>query len=214
MRKLSQEQKFEKAAVIRNQILGMENIFRHSAVLEDFKKPRNLGWSKIKKELQIIFNSSKEISRVEGYDISNISGQEATGSMVVFVNGLPDKNEYRQFKIKTVKQASDVDMLKEVIKRRVKHREWTYPDLMLIDGGKPQLGVVLSVIEYGQKITNTLIAALAKREEELYLPKMASAIKINNLSQSTSSFLKRVRDESHRFARRYHHRLRSKSVFS
>ncbi|MDP3710836.1 MAG: UvrB/UvrC motif-containing protein [bacterium] len=229
IKKLSEDQRFEEAGKIRDQILGIENIFAHRVILREISDRRisrdpssaqsglrmTRGiWPKIEKELQSVFGSSNKISRVEGYDISNISGKEATGSMVVFNNGLSDKKEYRQFKIKTVKQVSDVDMLKEVIKRRANHLEWPNPDLTLIDGGKPQLNAALSVIEYDKNLSNTLIAALAKREEGLFLPKMASAIKINNLSQPTSSFLKRVRDESHRFARRYHHQLRGKSVFS
>ena len=153
--------------------MGIENIFKHRFIFskeaESFSVQGlasaeiNKNWKTVEKELQKILKTDKKISRIEGYDISNISGKEATGSMVVFNHGLPDKKEYRQFRIKKVKQVSDVDMIKEILERRVKHAEWTYPDLILIDGGKPQLSAALSVVEYN-KILQRVFTKLALQD--------------------------------------------------
>lgn len=207
MRQAAKLREFERAAILRDQMLGLENIFSHP-LMPVLRSPR-ASWPKIEKIIQAVTGAKKKISRVEGYDISNISGTAATGSMVVFVNGIPEKSEYRKFKIKTVRQISDVDMLKEVVGRRLAHKEWQYPDLMVIDGGKPQLNVVRSVITSNQLLIIKL-AALAKREEELYIEGRAKPILLSTLPTEAAFFFQRVRDESHRFATRYHHKLREK----
>ncbi len=213
MKKMAQKQEFEYAAILRNQIRGLENIFEHRHTVEMKKAPR-IAWDKVGGNIQKILGVRQKISRVEGYDISNISGAAATGSMVVFVDGIPAKSEYRKFRIKAVHQISDVDMLKEVILRRIVHKEWSYPDFMLIDGGKPQLNAALSQLTtYNLQLT-TRVAALAKREEELYTEGRNRPILLSTLPSETAFFFQRVRDESHRFAKRYHHKLREESFKS
>ena len=96
--------------------------------------------------------------RIEAYDISNIQGKLATGSMVTFVKGKPDKNLYRRFKIKMAGQPNDTAMIKEVLQRRLKHTEWGLPDLILIDGGRAQLNAALST-------TKIPVMALAKKKK-------------------------------------------------
>src|SRR3989338_5253242 len=165
MREASKRREFEKAAKVRDQVLGLENIAGHSVLTNRELMQRPHDWSKIQKNLEIILGI--KVSRAEGYDISNISGTEATGSMVVFTEGRPDKDQYRKFKIGTVAEPNDIAMHKEVIKRRLQHPEWKFPDLMLIDGGKAQLNAALSVVKSsGLRIK---VASLAKREEELYI---------------------------------------------
>jgi len=212
MRHSVKKQNFENAAEIRDQIWGLENIFLHRRFLTlPLQYSAVLKWTKIEKTIKKILGTEESISRVEGYDISNISGTEATGSRVVFIDGKPAKSEYRKFKIKTVNQISDVDMLKEVVSRRVKHNEWPMPDLMLIDGGKPQLNAALAVLKNYQLLVTSnhpAVAALAKREEELYLENRQNPIRLSNLPRQTAFFFQRVRDESHRFAKSYHHKLR------
>ena len=83
-------------------------------------------------ELAKTLNLPKIPQRIEGYDVSNIFGREAVGSMVVFTDGLIDKNQYRKFKIKTVKGADDIASLKEILSRRLNHQEWPYPELILL----------------------------------------------------------------------------------
>lgn len=209
MKAVAKNQEFEKAAKLRDQISGLENIFSHRPFLAgDLKRSHRDHWSKIKKDLKIILDTENDILRIEGYDISNISGQEATGSMVVFIDGKSIKSEYRKFRIKTIKQISDVDMLKEVIGRRLRHQEWPYPDLLLVDGGKAQLNAVLKELRIMNDKLQIRVVALAKREEELYMENKRLPIKLSSLSQNTAFFFQRVRNEAHLFARRYHHKLR------
>ena len=216
MKMAAKNQDFEAAAQKRNQIFGLENIFSHRLFLaSDQKKAPRDYWSKMEKDLRIILNTKNSIARIEGYDISNISGQEATGSVAVFTEGQPAKAEYRKFRIKTIQGISDVDMLKEVIRRRLKHSEWPWPDFMLIDGGRGQLNAAVEILkksDFPREVQLPKVAALAKREEELYLPGRKFPLPLKNLPSALAQLLQRVRDESHRFARAYHHNLR-KALF-
>lgn len=143
--------------------------------------------------------------RIEAYDISNIQGKEATGSMVTFINGRPDKNFYRRFKIKGAAKPNDVGMLKEVLSRRLRHPEWPYPDLILIDGGKAQLNAAKS-------LTKIPAMALAKKENKLYIGGREKPIPLKNLPREIFNLILQLRDEAHRFARAYHHKLRKKGL--
>lgn len=145
--------------------------------------------------------------RIEAYDISNIQGQEATGSMVTFVNGKPDKNFYRRFKIKTVRKPNDVAMVKEVLSRRLNHPEWGLPDLILIDGGKAQLNVV-------KLLTKIPVMALAKKENKLFIENRKKPILVKTLPREIFNLILQLRDEAHRFARKYHHKLREIDLLS
>lgn len=145
---------------------------------------------------------------IEAYDISNIQGQEATGSMVTFINGKPDKNFYRRFKIKGAAKPNDVAMLKEVLSRRLKHKEWPYPDLILIDGGIAQFNC--AKLRLAQRIK---VMSLAKKENKLYIDGQKNPILLSSLPQEFSNLILRARDEAHRFARAYHHYLRNKALF-
>src|SRR3989338_6281479 len=209
MRAAAKKEEFERAAERRMQIEGVENIFLHRAFLNPALAGGRRGhdWQKIERTIQTIFGTRKQIFRIEGYDISNISGSSATGSMIVFTNGVPSKSDYRKFKIKTVHQISDVDMHREVIMRRFNHPEWGAPDLLLIDGGKPQVNAALQALQM-RKVIGILLIGLAKREEELFLPGRKDPIRLDSLPPHTMHFFKHVRDESHRFAKRYHHKLR------
>lgn len=221
MREASRRQNFEHAAAVRNQILGLENIFRHRIDRPLLKLPKfHFGaWKKIERALQLLLQTKRTIRRVEGYDISNISGASAAGSMVVFIDGKPNTDEYRKFKIRTVRGSNDCAMLREVIHRRLTHAEWTYPDIMVIDGGAPQLRAIHLETRAMNHISRTWIIGLAKKrvrsgkEERLVIPDCAAPIPLKRFPIETAHFLMRVRDESHRFAKKYHHALRKK-IFS
>ncbi|MDH4358846.1 MAG: GIY-YIG nuclease family protein [Candidatus Berkelbacteria bacterium] len=143
--------------------------------------------------------------RIEGYDISNISGAFATGSMVVFIDGMSEKSEYRKFKIKWVKGANDVAMMKEVLIRRF-HNDWPHPDLILIDGGRGQVNAAVSVLKnLGLDIP---VIGLAKGPDR----KKDELITSRTLPRQDISLFKEVRDESHRFAKGYYERLHRKSI--
>ena len=210
MREAAKKEEFEHAAELQKQIEGIENIFSHRTFLDPAlaKQRRGHDWQKIERTIQALFGTRRRIRRVEGYDISNISGTAATGSMAVFVDGAPSKNNYRKFKIKTVTGISDVDMHREVLNRRFRHSDgWGTPDLLLIDGGKPQVSAALQALQM-RKVKGILLAGLAKREEELFLPGRRDPIRLDFLPAHTSHFFQHVRDESHRFAKKYHHKLR------
>lgn len=154
-------------------------------------------------------------SRIEAYDISNTQGTEAVGSMVVFVDGLPEKSEYRKFKIRTLDHPDDYGMMREVLARRLAAatngdpKFAKLPDLMLIDGGKGQLNVAIEVLsETGYQIP---LASLAKRLEEIYTPRSLKPILLDRDSEALR-LLQRIRDEAHRFAITFHRGLRDKAA--
>lgn len=149
--------------------------------------------------------------RIEMYDISNVQGQYAVGSMVVFENGLPKNNHYRKFKIKSVRGANDVAMLSEVLRRRFAHSgdgAWPNPQLILLDGGKPQLSVVTRTVKNLPKVP---IGALAKEQEELFLPSRATPLRLPHDSPGLH-LLQRIRDEAHRFAIGYYRKRHSQAA--
>jgi len=152
--------------------------------------------------------------RIECFDISNMQGQEAVGSMVVFEDGRPRKDGYRRFKIKTVQALpDDYACMKEVVRRRLRNalegrkNFLPLPDLILIDGGKGQLNVALDVLrELEVKIP---VAGLAKQFEHLFIPDMDDPVILPRDSVALH-LVQRIRDEAHRFALSYHRNLRSK----
>lgn len=165
----------------------------------------------LKKELKL----KRRPRIIEGFDISNISGCQAVGSMVRFKNGLPDKAGYRRFRIKTVEGIDDPAMMGEVVHRRfrrLKEEKQTFPDLLLVDGGKAQLASALdSLRQLG--IPDLPVVSLAKREEEIYLPCTAEPLRLPR-SHEALRLLQRIRDEAHRFAVTYHKKLRAGEFLS
>ncbi|NJD75670.1 MAG: excinuclease ABC subunit UvrC [Candidatus Methanoperedens sp.] len=151
-------------------------------------------------------------SVIEAFDISNIGGAYATGSLVAFENGEPDKKSYRRFRIKTITGADDFAMMAEVISRAYSRRMEEgkrMPDLVLLDGGKGQLNAAVSSLSgLGLKL-NT--AALAKEFEHIFIPERDAPVILPRGSPALS-LLQRVRDEAHRFALTYHRKLRGKSL--
>jgi excinuclease ABC subunit C len=139
-----------------------------------------------------------------------MQGKEATGSMVTFIEGKPDKKFYRKFKIKIAGKPNDTAMLKEILERRLKHKEWIFPDLILIDGGKPQLSAGASV-KYPKSIK---FAALAKRKNELFIKGKKNPILLKTLPREIFNLILRLRDEAHRFAISYHKKLRKDNTFT
>ncbi len=159
--------------------------------------------------------------RMEAYDISDIQGKAAVGSMVVFEKGKSKPAHYRRFRIKTVAGANDYAMLEEVLRRRFKRLgeeksvpdTWAIvPDLVLIDGGKGQLNAALSALgELG--VTSVPVASLAKENEEIYVPQKAKPIVLPRRSPGLK-LLQRLRDEAHRFALGYYHNVHRRESFT
>lgn len=188
LRSASKNLEFEKAAKIRDHIFALEHIKQMFVIKNERQTP--------------LFR------RIEGYDISNISGAYATGSMVVFIDGMSEKSEYRKFKIKSASRqsqgANDVAMMKEVLMRRFKNN-WSSPDLVLVDGGRGQVNAALSVLRsLNLKLPVIGLAkGLDRKKDEL--------ITSRTLPRAEISLFKEVRDEAHRFAKGYYEKLHRKS---
>lgn len=166
------------------------------------------------KRLQELLGLERYPRRMECYDISNISGVDKVGSMVVFVDGEADRNSYRRFKIKTVEGANDFASLQEVLTRRLEkigadeEEKFPKPDLIIIDGGKGQLSAVKEIFDK-MRVFDIELISLAKREEEVFTLKSEESVKISHRDFSLK-MLQRIRDEAHRFAITYFRNLHSK----
>ncbi len=200
MKAASKAQRFEEAAELRNRIYFLEHI-QDIAVMKrednDIDKIRE-GEAPIN-----IFG------RIEGYDISNISGTSSVSSMVVFENGAPAKAEYRKFRIKSVMGSNDVASIRETLMRRFRNN-WRKPDLLLIDGGAPQVNAALQVVRHFE--LGIPVVGLAKgpdrKKDELICDH--NNLEICKLCERHKDILVRVRDEAHRFAIAYHRKLRGR----
>jgi excinuclease ABC subunit C len=214
MKVLANFQEYELAAKVKNQINALKNVLQHANIFSHSEafvltKPwLNYydKWKKVEKELKRILKTKRKIERIEGYDISNIQGQKATGAMIVFEKGKPNKKEYRKFKIKIAGKPNDVAMIREVLTRRLNHPEWRLPQVILIDGGRGQLNAAISGIR--NKELGIRVMALAKRKNELYIEGKKKPISLNDLPQEVANLILRIRDEAHRFAIKYHRKLR------
>ncbi|MCD8372825.1 MAG: excinuclease ABC subunit UvrC, partial [Clostridia bacterium] len=164
--------------------------------------------------LKEILGLEKYPRRMECYDISNVSGVDKVGSMVVFIDGEADRSSYRRFKIKTVEGANDFASLQEVLKRRLaklgtdEEERFARPDLIIIDGGKGQLSAVKEIFD-DMNVSGIELISLAKREEEVFTLKSDESVKIDKRDYSLK-MLQRIRDEAHRFAITYFRNLHSK----
>lgn len=211
--------RFEEAAKLRNIIFAIKNTLEkisiHEITLKDIliNADRDAYLNDLSKLL-----GKKTVGRIEGFDISNISGKFAVGAMVVFTDGKPDKKEYRKFRIKTVNKIDDFAMISEVIKRRfcgTLASKTTVPDLIIIDGGKGHLSSAVAELkkcsDFCQGAENKIpkIIAIAKKNEELFFPESSKAIILSKNSLALN-LIKYVRDEAHRFAISYHKLLRKK----
>ncbi len=218
MEALAKANKFEEAGKVRDKMLALERILEHTHVIANSQEQMaNSHWEKTKKVLQEIIGVSEiPISKIECYDISNIQGKSAVGSMVVFVDGAPDKSQYKKFRIRMKNEPNDIAMLKEVISRRLLHPEWGYPEVMLIDGGIAQLNVAIKVKE--ETLTNTTavknvrVISIAKGRQELFIEGQKQTIPLKNLPQEIYNLIKHLDDEAHRFAISYHKKLRKKAL--
>lgn len=199
MKILSEEQKFEEASLVRDQLKRLEYITQPAIPSEFYLENPNLTadirTNELKELSKII--KMKNLHRIECYDVSHLSGVHATASMVVFVNGEAEKREYRHFRIRQEKSQSDYDSIREIAKRRAKNK-WGKADLIIVDGGVGQVNAFQS---------NSPVVGIAKNPDRLILGKQKIRLKGTSLN-----FVSRIRDEAHRFARRYHHKLVSKNL--
>jgi excinuclease ABC subunit C len=203
MESLARGRKFEQAARARDQIRAIGALYAGT---------RDINYYKEAEQLQRALGLPRRPERIETFDISNMMGSQAAGSMVSFLNGKPDKSNYRRFRIQDVEGIDDFRMIAEVVRRRyrrLKEEGLPYPDLIVIDGGKGQLSSACGELDaLGVAIP---VAALAKREEEVFLPKKRSPVRLSRQSLALH-LLRRMRDEAHRFAVTYHRHLRKETM--
>ncbi|MCL2145384.1 MAG: excinuclease ABC subunit UvrC [Endomicrobia bacterium] len=209
---LSAATEFEQAKDARDRLFAIrsmsERVMISEITQEDIQK--SVERSDSINELKQVLGMKHMPAIIEGFDNSNIQGTDAVSSMVRFLNGLPDKKNYRRFKIKTVTGADDFATMREVVFRRYSgliRKNEKMPDLVLIDGGKGQLSAAMSALEELQ--LKLPIAALAEKNEEIYLPQKDKPLVLSRHSQALR-LLQSVRNEAHRFALNYHRKLREK----
>lgn len=236
IRELKQEMKisseienFEKAQEIKMQIIALENITQG---WKNIPKDR-LDIEKIHSRLKkfIIRYSTIDpitITKIEGYDVSNLGKKIIVGSMVTFTKGVPDKNNYRKFKInfdfnlkdsrRNLDSQSDTEAMYQILRRRLNHPEWIYPQIILLDGGKGQISSAFKALKEKNLHDQIPILGLTKRNEAIIIPQIENGDikkwKSVNLSKNSRilKLMQRVRDESHRFAQNYYKNLHRKST--
>ncbi len=230
---------YEKAAMFRDRIRLIERLDRRG-IPDEHVQPEVFAADPTEAlvRLKRVLGREEPVRIVEGIDIANISGQEAVGSLVKFIDGRPFKSGYRRFRIKTVERIDDYAMIAEVVKRRYKYAlkgEELWPDLILIDGGLGHLhaaeSALKSLLEQHLELaraaahdakeaqtavdhimpSNTTLASIAKREEDVYVQGSRTPLKLGANSPARK-LLQYVRDEAHRFAQHYHHILRGKKL--
>lgn len=203
MRKSSRKTHFEEAAQIRDQIDALSVIAGYA---QEKSAANNL------EDLKNLLGLKDLPRRIEAFDVSNISGKEATASMVSFYQGRPDKSNYRRFRIKTVDRVDDYGMLREAVGRRYRRlvrEKQALPDLVLIDGGR---GHLLTAQEEIKKLGIQIpLVSIAKDKENIYIPSLAGPLTLNSDTPALN-LIRKVRDEAHRFARAYHLILRRKKI--
>lgn len=211
----SENENFEKALILRNKIQNLVYITRPQMptnyYLENpnlYEDQRKLEIKELKKAIGYEYSNLKSIKRIECYDVAHLSGVSATASMVTFIDGVSDKSFYRHFRIRQTSSRSDIDSLREVIARRIRNLEsWGVPDLIIVDGGTGQVNVFKKILQ--NKNVSIPVIGIAKHPDRLIFGDRK--IKLEGL---VLNLVSRMRDEAHRFARRYHHKLIAKSLIS
>ncbi len=208
---LIKEEKYEEAIPFRNRLYRLEHVVlrrKFGSNPDEF----NVSETRLTALLSMLkphFPSLETLNRIECYDMSTFQFKESTASMVVFSAGLSDKKEYKRFKIKNQSAESDFEMIDEVLRRRLRN-DWDLPDLLVIDGGKPQVRAALKVLQE-MSISIPLIG-IAKRPDRIVIGKEPPLILRPPLHNQGFRLIQSLRDESHRFAKKYHVLLRNKKL--
>ncbi|QDT51289.1 UvrABC system protein C [Symmachiella dynata] len=214
MEQASSSLQFEKAARLRDQLHLLESMNLRGD-LEEHVQPEvfYIDPKKGVAGLKQIFKLEHPPRRIEGVDIAHLGGGETVASLVQFIDGMPFKSGYKRYKIRTVAGVDDFAAIHEVVARRLdrlRNEGESFPDILLIDGGKGQLSSAMAAMR-ALEIDPPFTISLAKREEEVYVPGEEEPRRLSRHSYGLR-LLQYVRDEAHRFAQHYHHILRSKST--
>ncbi|MBI2051180.1 GIY-YIG nuclease family protein [Candidatus Roizmanbacteria bacterium] len=205
---------YEAAIPVRNNIQRLENLI-HWQLFDPHDIQTYAQSQQSLKVLHLLlslyFTKLTKLERIECYDVSVHARKEATAAMAVLINGTIDKGEYRKFRIKSEKPKSDFEMIREVVKRRFQN-PWKAPDLIVIDGGKPQVKTLLQVL---RKLHQDIpVVGIAKRPDRLVIGIENFPTIRPRLTNLGFNLIRLLRDESHRFARKYHLQLRKRRMFS
>ena len=209
----SEKGNYESAAELRNEISGLKEL--QKKIIFSDKEFLDISSDRALSELQNILGLKEPPRRIEGYDISHQSGTNVVASMVVFVNGASDRSEYRKFKIHEEKN-DDPGNMREVISRRLKHTEWPYPDLVIIDGGMSQLNAVSDLLEeknipyLGKEKSGDHTKTL--NSHRIIFKKDGEYNSILATNEDFAKLIARIDDEAHRFAITYHNFLKRKNM--
>lgn len=221
MSNYSKSQKYEEAAYVRDQIKKMKYITSLQTPIDSYLSNPNLFEDTRSKELSELIKILKSnsintsgLTRIECYDVAHLQGKSATASMVTFINGVSDKSLYRHFRIRQTHGKDDYESMREVARRRRKNiPNWGRPDLIVVDGGIGQMSIFLKEFQNEQ----VPVIGIAKRFETLVFPvKNGDIFETRNFKLPKGdalNLIQRIRDEAHRFARVYHHKLVSASLF-
>lgn len=219
MKTASQNKDYEKAATLRDRIKALSSITgqpqeaKSPTSTDSFEKKPYLHPSLQIEQLQQILNLTKPPSVIEAFDVSNISGKEAVGSMIYFKDGKPDQAQYRKFRIKTVKVIDDYSMLQEIVSRRyirLLDEKLALPELIIIDGGKGHLAAAKKGLNR-IGLWKIPVISIAKNPDRIYISKDKEPLMLGKY-EGALLLVQRIRDEAHRFAIGYHRLLRRKQT--
>lgn len=213
MLEASRDMDFERAAALRDTLLSVRAAVRQNARVSSTPEMKRKRAIEGIRELRNVLDLRRIPRTIEAFDVSNISGTYAVASMVCFVDGIPKRSRYRRFRIRTVEGSDDPAMMAEVVRRRFSRllqEGEPLPDLVLVDGGRTQLGAARSeLLKLGQP--DLPVAGLAKKLEELHRVTEKRPVRLPADSPGLQ-VLQRLRDEAHRFAIAYHLRLRGRRI--
>ena len=221
MEEASDQMAFERAAALRDTLLLLDSAVKQRARIASTPEMKKQEAKAGVQELQMVLQIGHIPHTIEAYDVSNISGTYSAASMVCFVDGMPHRNRYRHFRIKSVEGVNDPGMMAEVVRRQFSRLmgetdsthlrgSGRFPDLVLVDGGITQLRAARAELKQ-LGLDNIPVAGLAKRFEELYWKNSGPPIRLGKDSRALK-VLQRLRDEAHRFALTYHRHLRSQRI--
>jgi excinuclease ABC subunit C len=205
----SRQKRFEEAARIRDELQGLSRILEHRGVIIPVETKETPEARSTLEALQKILGMEAFPYRIECYDASVLAGTHAVGAMTSFKNGVPDTSAWRLFRMRKKAKPNDPAQISEMIARRLKHREWELPQLIIVDGGQAQYNAAWRAVRQEKlKITIAAIAKGKPQHDRLLWGKPSRRIDFKNLPPPVRNFLLRLRDATHRFALSYHRRRR------
>jgi len=218
METLAKKEEFEQAGQLKRQIQMIESFLHRYGRGEDEEKPQRQMDELRKLLVKYSGIEPNKIERLEAYDVANLGENLIVGAMVVFLNGEPSKEDYRQFKLTW--SGGDPGGIKQILSRRLTHQEWLFPQVILVDGGKTQVAAAFEALREENLFKTIPVLGLAKKEERIFIPKVIKEkiVSWKTFKYQSSSLvhqlLQQARDEAHRFAQRYYKKLHRKVIFS